>query len=505
MSAGRPFRLSRRALLRGTGVAMALPLLDAMTPARTRAATAPLRFLVTYAPHGVRMDKWKPSSSGTGWALPPILTPFGEANGLGSNWNQYLSVISGLANYPASIVSGDIFAGAHTRGAGAFLTQSNLATTSQDSAIKNGISIDQVIANHLKALPDRPYLPSLEVAHVEGNEGGNCEDGLSCRYLHHLAWTGETTYLPKVTSPRQVWNKLFGSGTPALPVPGGMTPSPPSTPTDRTPHFERSILDLVSNRAKVLQAKLGKTDRDKLDEYFTSVREIEQRLALLEGSTMTGGGAGGDEFAFECSPGNQPTDPSAYPAKLDLMSDMIVLALACDRTRVVTYMLDDVFSNTNYGAILGGNISSNEYHDKISHHGGSSSNLDKIQQVNTFFTQRVAYLAGKLLRATEGGQSMLDNTVMLFASEFGDPDDHYHFDLPMLVVGKAGGRWKAGQHIVYASKKSTGDKETQRKADKPMANLFLSVLDAFGIPQSTFGHDDTGAAYGTSRLSELEV
>ena len=206
------FRLSRRACLRGAGVALGLPMLEAMLPfgrrARAQAAAAgkPIRLLVWTFPDGVRMDAWRPAATGSGYTLPPILTPLAA-------YKDRFNVVSGLANTPASVVSGDIFAGSHARATGAMLTQVPLTFTSGTN-FKAGISFDQVIANDLKVRVPSLRLPSLEVGAVYAGATGNCEDGFSCAYLTNLAWSGPTTFLPKETNPRAVFDRLVAGGLP---------------------------------------------------------------------------------------------------------------------------------------------------------------------------------------------------------------------------------------------------------------------------------------------------
>jgi hypothetical protein len=480
----RNFRLSRRACLAGMGATLALPLLEAMRPALASAqsATPPLRFLTVFVPNGIRMDRFKPVGTGANWALSPILTPLAP-------FKSDLTVVSGLANYPASIVSQE-FAGSHARAAGALLTQSPLAFTA-GADIRNGISLDQVIANQVKTLT---RFPSLEVGVRAGSAAGDCEDGFSCAYLHNISWSGPKTPMRKMTSPRDVFNRLFASGT--------TTPPPvtdagqPLPVIDKTALYERSILDKVAGRAKALNQQLGKTDREKLDEYFTAVRAVEEQLARVGQTTPSADGGTGLP-ATQCVPGAPPIDPGTdYKLHLDLMSDMIALAFQCDLTRVATFMMEDALNGTRSFRFL--NVTGQ--HHELSHHGGDTTKLDALQTINTFEVERFAYLIGKLKSTLEGSSSILDNSVVLFTSDFGDGDDHYHWDLPMLVVGKGGGKFKTGQHIIYPHTSGNGPSV---KGDKPMANLFINVLQAFGINQSTFGTDGVNP-YGTAPLAELE-
>ncbi|MBX7098990.1 MAG: DUF1552 domain-containing protein [Myxococcaceae bacterium] len=465
----KPFRLSRRTMLRGLGTALALPALEAMLPARAsaQAAAAPLRFLTVFIPNGVRMDLWKPTTTGTSFTLPATLQPL-------QPYKSKLSVVSGLSNYPASITTQE-FAGAHARGTGALLTQCPLAFTSGTN-IKNGISVDQVIANSLKT---QTRLPSLELGARAGSQSGNCEDGYSCAYVHNLSWSGPTTPMPKMTKPRDVFNRLFAGGVPSADA---------GTPmVDPSLVYDRSVLDAVAGRARALQLKLGTADRQKLDEYLTAVRAVEQRVQALSTPPPV--------TVAQCTPGTAPTDPTDYQLLLDTMSDMIALAFRCDITRVSTFMLQDSLDTPtiNYGGAITAS------HHELSHHGNDATKLAGLAKIDLFEAQRFAYLLSKLDVPEANGSTVLDNSIVLFTSDFGDGDDHYHWNLPMVVAGKGGGKLKTGQHVSYAH--TSGDTPAS-KTDMPLANLFLNVLQAFNLNQSTFGTDGTNP-YGTKPLPEL--
>jgi hypothetical protein len=470
--------ISRRACLRGLGVSMALPWLEAMAPRRASAAAAPLRFLTYYVPNGIYMQKWRPAAAGTAYELTPLLQPLAP-------YRAQMNVISGLANYPASIVTKE-FAGSHARATGALLTQTPLAFTA-GAGVKNGVSLDQVIAAQLGAAT---RLPSLQLGTRAGSTAGDCEDGFSCAYLHNLSWQSGNTPLRKQTSPKDVFDRLFAAGVP--------TPMPPGTPTPRpdpTALYDQSVLDLVANRAADLKKRLGRSDQQKLDQYFTVVRELEMRIARTMTPTMPGGGTTPPPASCSATPPAKLGAPSmTYQEHLDLMADLMVLAFACDQTRVITFMAEDALDGSRSFSFLG---VSGQHHE-ISHHGGSADKLAKLEIIDLFEVQRFAYLLGKLQAATEGGESLLARSIVLFTSDFGDGDDHYHWDLPVLLAG-GGSRFKLGQHINY---RHSGPDGPSNKTDMPMANLFLNILHAFGIEQSSFGSDGTNP-YGTKPLAEL--
>jgi hypothetical protein len=506
----RNFQLSRRTLLRGAGAALALPWLEAMLPRAARAqggSGKPLRFIVWTLPDGVRMDAWTPKETGAAYTITPILKPL-------EPYRANFNVISGLANTPASVVSGDVFAGSHARATGAMLTQMPLTFTSGTN-IKNGISVDQVIANLLKQQVPGLRLPSLELGAVYAGATGNCEDGFSCAYLTNLAWSGPTTFLPKETNPKAVFDRLTKGGLPmgsaAQPAAqGGATPK-----VDKASVYTKSILDRVVADTQELQKNLGKSDRDKLSDYLDSVNELERRVQAVMPSGATPGAPAQPAAGSACQAIAAPTDGTylgsdrsknvyKYPDLLKVMNDLMAFALQCDLTRVITFMSEiPLNTQTNFSFI---GVNSSNYHDEISHHSGNPQKLAGIQTVNSFYAEQFGYFLGKLAAMRDpDGSSVLDNSIILFTSEFGDGDNHYHYDLPVLVAGGVGAGWKPGRHIAYPSTpdRGAGAVETARRGDMPLANLYISVMQAFGMNVSTFGSVDGTTPYGTKPLSEL--
>jgi hypothetical protein len=466
----KPFRLSRRACLRGLGVSLALPGLEAMAPSPARAQPSALRFLCIFSPNGFLMNKWTPAGTGTGWATPPLLAAL-------EPFRPDFNIISGLGNYTASIASR--FGGSHTRATGSLLTQCPIAFSS-GSGVRNGISLDQIIANRLG---DQTRFPSLQLGSRAGSLTGDCEDGYSCAYQNNISWSGPTTPLPKQVNPRDIFNRLFGDGA-----------APSAQRPERKAIYGKSILDLVSARATTLRARLGRTDRTKLDEYLSSVREVEQRLERAPLGLPGGSPA--------CAPGAPPRDAGQgaipFPEHLDLLSDLIALALQCDLTRVVTYMFEHAFSDVRSFSFLPGVTGR---HHAITH----SNQLVQEEKIDRFYVDRVAYLLGKLKAIREGDRTLLDNSIVYFTSEFGNGHEHDHRQLAMLVAGKAGGRWKTGLHLDYPLDPgpATGPDGVGNPNDTQLAHLHLTTLHAFGIDQATFGQDDKGNPVATRPLSEL--
>ncbi len=460
-------KLSRRACLKGMGVSIALPWLEimGMPVASAQTSSDPLRFLTFYVPNGIRMSEWKPSSEGTNFSMPSILQSL-------EPHRDSVNIISGLANYPASVTDSR-WAGSHARGTGALLTQTPLV--SGTSNLVNGKSLDQVLADELRG---QTNLASLEIGAREGSSSGNCEDGFSCAYLHNLSWRDGDTPMKKIVSPSQAFQRLFGSTSTA-----GETVNPVTNPIS-----ESSILDVVMERIDALNGVLGMEDKAKLDQYLTSIREVE--LSLPTSPSVSAG---------SCPLEDAPSDADDYENGVSQMIDLIALAFQCDKTRVITYMMEDSLNTPSRYSFLG---ISGSFHE-LSHHGNSESNLSDIQTINTWEVEQFSSLLTKLSGMAEGDGTVLDNSFILFTSEFGDGDNHYHWDLPMLTAGKAGGYLQAGQHISYDINSRSAPEPSLD--DVPMANLFLNVLEAFGIPQTTFGTIGDGQPYGTSTLSEIKA
>ncbi len=470
--------LSRRAALKGLGVSMGLPFLEAMQPHKaSAAAVGPLRFMCVYSPNGYLMPRWTPVDTGPNWTVSPLLKPL-------EPYKADMTVISGLGNYTASIAT--MFGGSHTRGCGSLLTQSPILF-SKGTDVRAGISVDQIIAN---TIGTQTKLPSLPVGSRAGSTTGNCEDGYSCAYNNNVSWSSPTTPLLKQVNPRDIFTRLFGDGTMSM-------PTMPGKP-DNGPLYQKSILDVVMARADVLKKRVGTRDNAKLDEYFTSVREVEMRLdrQITMPPTMPP--------AAQCMPGagppNTPTAQIPFQQQLDLISDMVVLAFQCDTTRVVTYMYEHSFNDTRVLNFLPGVTMG---HHQITHTASAGA---QEEQINLFYYQRFAYMLAKLKAAKEGDASILDNSIIYMTSEFGDAHLHDHRALAVVVAGKGGGKLKTGSHVKYTLGAGPGAGVDGRgnRADTQIAALHLTTLHAFGINDATFGHDDMGPI-STTTLPEIQV
>jgi hypothetical protein len=471
--------LSRRAVLRGVGASLALPWLEVMAPQQARAQTqaAPLRFAMVYSPNGFLMDKWTPATTGTGWATPPLLQALAP-------FRDDFNVLSGLGNYTASIAPE--FGGSHTRATGSYLTQCPLGGTVR-MAVKNGISLDQILA---QAIGRQTRFPSLQVGSRASSATGTCEDNYACAYNNNLSWASPTMFLPKQVNPRDVFDRLFGDG-------GGARPGMPG-PVDHRAFYGKSILDVVAGRADQLRQRVGRADRNKLDEYFTSVREVEKRLDGLAGATIPGQpGVTVGQCAVPAAPRDSSMGPIPFAEHLDMLSDLIALAFQCDVTRVATYMFEHSFSDARNFGFLG----VTRGHHQLSH----SRDFASLEKIDRFYVERFAYLLGKLKAMNEGDRTVLDNSIIYFGSEFGDGGGHDHRELALLVAGKAGGRWKTGLHVDYPlhPDEGTGVDGVGNPLDTQLAHLHLTTLRAFGQETPTFGVDGKGMPMATRPLGEF--
>ncbi len=303
--------LSRRLFLGGAGVAVAVPMFESLLGSQAKAQDAqPRRILAYYVPDGIHMDAWRPAATGASYELTPILAPL-------ANVKSKVNVISGLANFPARPDG----PGDHASGTGAFLTVAHPYKTS-GADVQNGISMDQVAANHLK---DLARIPSMQLGIDGGNGVGDCDSGYSCAYARNISWASSTQPLPKVTSPGVVFDQLFQ----------GFNPETTAEEKARRLAYRKSILDYVRDDTHTLQGKLGAADKIKLDQYLTGVNELEAQIDKIASGPS-------------CDPIDKPGDPVDFVAHADVMAQLMTLAFQCDATRVVSFMLANAGSNRSY-------------------------------------------------------------------------------------------------------------------------------------------------------------
>ena len=439
--------ISRRAMLRGLGTAVALPWLESMGSLTTWAVgapgkrTAPNRLAFLYVPNGKDMANWTPSAEGKLGELPGILSALSPVK-------NDLLVLSGLTSDKAR-PHGD-GAGDHARAMASYLTGAQPRKT-DGTDIRAGISVDQLAAARIG---EQTRLPSLEMGCEASAMAGNCDSGYSCVYSSTMSWKSPTQPLPKEVNPRMVFERLFGSAGTAERV---------HRHTSR-----KSILDFIREDTRSLASKITYTDRQKLGEYFTSIREVEQRMDRV--AQMPAIQAPGGAKAPEGVPGD-------YAAHLKLMCDMLVLAFQADVTRVCTFVLANEGSNKNYP-----DLGVREGHHELSHHGKDAEKLRKIREINKFHVAQLAYLLQKLKSIREGDGTLLDHCMIAYGSGNSDGDRHNHDDLPLLLAGRGGGTIQTGRHV-------RAQKET------PITNLWQSLLERMDV-RVPFVGDSTGALGG---------
>jgi hypothetical protein len=417
-------------------------LLDAMVPAFASPSTAaaPLRLAFIYAPNGILMDQWTPATDGPGFDLPRILAPLAPHR-------ENLLLLSGLTQN-AGRALGDS-EGDHARASATYLTGVHPMKT-DGAGIRAGISVDQLAASHVGA---SSRFPSIELACEDGRLVGNCDSGYSCAYSNTLSWRTPSSPLPAEVNPRAVFERLFGAID--------------ENPMDRLQRQrdETSILDYVLDDTRRLTGQLGPSDRGKIDEYLTSVREIERRIQLAEND-------GGQP-----APGAAPSidKPSGVPATFagyaQLMFDLMASAFQTGATRVSTFMLGREGSLRPYRE-----IGISDAHHPITHHRGDPELIEKVTRINTYHVEQLAYFLARLKRTPDGDGTLLDHSLIVYGSGLSDGNRHQHDNLPVLVAGKSG-----GQHVTYPD-------------ETPMNNLHVSLLDHMGVPIDSLG-DSSGKLF----------
>lgn len=445
--------LSRRTVLRGLGTAMALPFLEAMLPGSRllaaggakQVAMPPKRVAFLFVPNGVNQAHWIPKSVGRDFVLPSILEPL-------SPFQDDLLILSGLTNHVGR-ANGD-GPGDHARSAAGFLTGAQPVKT-DGARIRAGVSVDQVAAH---AIGHETRFPSLELSCEGGGNSGNCDSGYSCAYSNNISWAGPETPMAKEVDPRRVFDRLFGGGTPGERQRG----------LDRRLSRRASVLDFVREDARRLEGVLGGSDRRKLDEYMTSVRDIERRLAAAGRIPST---------AEVEAPEGLPEEPGRripYDEHIRLMNEMLVLAFQTDSTRIATFMIAREGSNRNYRS-----IGVPDGHHDLSHHQGNPEKLEKIRQINRFHIEQFAHLVERLRSIPEGDGTLLDHSMIVYGAGIADGNRHNNENLPIVIAGKGGGTIETGRHVAYP-------------IETPLCNLYVSLLERMGVHVDEFG-DSTGA------------
>jgi hypothetical protein len=438
--------IPRRTFLRGAGTMLALPLLDAMVPARTLAAqtaAAPkTRFTGIFVPHGMAPGYWVPAKEGTGFDFPVIMSPL-------EPFRDRVVILSGLWSKSAEPPPG--VTGADHWVAAAYLC-ANKPKKTAGADIYSGTTIDQIIAQHIG---QDTLLPSLQLGVEDpGANSSNCGEGYSCAYTNSISWPAPNRPLPMEINPQVVFQRLFGDG---------------STPEERVARRreDQSILDSVTKQLARFKLDIGPADRSRVDQYLEDVREIERRLQIA---------------AKASSAAPTSTMPYGVPETFDehikLQFDLLTLAFQGDITRVSTLLYARDLTGRVYPE-SGTNIS---FHGG-SHHAEDPKRIEEYAKLNRYHVKMLAYFVEKLRNTPDGDGTLLDHSVVLYGSNMGNSNQHLHYDVPHILAGGASGQLKGGRHLAVPSKTvATG-------------NLLVSILDMFGVRQDKLG-DSTGRLTG---------
>jgi Protein of unknown function (DUF1552) len=449
---------SRRHFLRGLGACIALPAFGSLLPTKllaaaispegglaTTATGAPLRTAFVYFPNGAIPAAWWPATEGKDFQLSRTLQPLAASQ----KQIQVMGELELLTANPGADGGGD-----HARANGSFLTGVRLKKSATD--IHDGISIDQAIANQVGHLT---RFPSLELSCEAGRSSGVCDSGYSCAYLYNLAWSSSNTPVTPEANPRQVFERLFGTGGPGERVANSL----------RRRQEQRSILDFVMQDARSMQNRLGANDKGKLDQYLTGIRELETRIQKAERF-------GSVKDPMVPTPDGIPAD---YGQHMALMYDIMLLAFQTDSTRVATMLLSHDGSNRSFA-----DIGVPEGHHDLSHHQNAADKIAKVSEIDLWYVKQFAKFLDKL-QATKDvdGNSLLHNTMIVYGGGNADGNRHTHVNLPIILAGGGGGTLTPGRYV--------------KQGGKPAANMYLSMADRMGVKNLERFGDSTG------RLSDI--
>ncbi len=426
--------LSRRAMLRGVGAAVALPWLDSMTPALRAAAKAFNRFGVVYVPNGMIMQNYLPAKEGPDYEITQTLSALEPLR-------EHFQILSGLNCIPTPGRPG----GAHAKATTRFLT--DISPPTSETWLDAGISVDQILAQEIGK---NTQLASLELAIESGETAGSCDTGYACAYTNTLSWTGPGTPLPTQNNPRLVFERLFGD-------------SGSTDPKERLArmHQQKSILDSVTQEVSHLEGALPQSDRTKLTEYLESVRGVERRIQNAE-----------KENRQVLRVDHPDGIPANWEDHIKLMLDLMILAYQSDLTRVITLMVGHEQSGMTYPQ-----IGVPDAHHPISHHQREPEKVAKTAKINAYHVKMFAYLLEKMRDTRDGDGSLLDHMTMIYGAGIADSNSHAPVNIPFVLAGGGAGNLKGGRH-------------TNLKG-VPLANLHLTLLDQFGVNRERIG-DSTG-------------
>ena len=449
-------QLSRRTLLRGIGATIALPFLDAMAPAfaaqTASKSLAPVRMAFVYVPNGIVMEEWTPAGTSAVGTIP--LGDLPRITGALAPYRNDILMLGNLTS-DGGRAKGD-GPGDHGRAGAAYLTGVHPKKT-YGKDLKTGVSMDQFAARQLAG---KTRFASLELGCEEGIQGGNCDNGYSCAYSNSISWRTENSPNPPEIRPRAVFERMFGAAD----------DEKDPAKRQRQAEYRKSVLDLVLGDAQRLQTTLGGDDRRKVDEYLSSIRDIEKRIQSTERSNSK-------------VPATATTPSASVPTNLEehahIMMDLLTLAFQTDTTRVITLMLGIEQSPRNYPE-----IGITEAHHGLTHHSGDKEKIEKVTQINQYHIKQFTYLLDKLKAIPDGAGTLLDNSMIIYGAALADGNSHQHQNLPTVLAGRARGTIQPGRHIRYV-------------AETPITNLYLSMLDRMGVPVESIG-DSNGKLQGLS-------
>jgi hypothetical protein len=434
-------QVNRRRFLRGLGATFALPAFESLLsrgslasvtapPLATTASGAPLRMAYIYFPNGAIQDNWWPSGEGKEFNFSKTMKPLDPLK-------ERVQVLGGLDHVHAT--AGPDGAGDHARANGTFLTGVRVKKTA-GADIHAGVSIDQVVANNVGHLT---RFASLELTCDAVRKSGNCDSGYSCAYQHNLSWRSPTQPMAPEPNPRAVFERLFGEGSPGA----------RKKNIQMRQAQQRSILDFVMEDAKALQRQLGSRDVAKLDEYLTSVREIEKRIDRAE------------RFKDVPDPGVETPAgiPASFEEHMQIMYSMMLLAFQTDSTRIATFLLAGDGNNRSYA-----DIGIPEGHHHLSHHQNKQEMVDKVGEIDLWYMKQFAWFLKKMDETKElDGSSLLHNSMIVYGCGNSDGNRHTHHNLPIVLAGNGGGSLEAGRYV--------------KAGGQPMSNLFLTMADRMGV------------------------
>ncbi len=444
-------QLPRRTFLKGMGTAVALPLLDCMRPALAQANTVakpPVRLAFVYVPNGIVMEDWTPKATGSDFEFTRILKPL-------EPYRKDLFVLSGLAAHNGNALGDG--PGDHARAGASFLTGVHCRKTAGVD-IHNGISADQIAAQRLAS---ETRLPSIELGCEDSRTVGECDSGYSCAYTNSISWRSPTTPMPPEINPRSAFERLFGTADLSL---------DPKTRARRA-MYRKSILDMVRQDTEGLVKTLGQTDRRKMDEYLTAIREIETRIEKAE------------QENYEAAPPiEKPAGiPFTFSDYVKLMFDLQIIAFKADITRVSTLMIAREGSVRSYPE-----IDVPDPHHPLTHHRGNVEWIARVSKINSLHVELFSYFLNRMKTTEDGDGTLLDHSMIVYGSGLSDGNRHEHEDLPILLAGRGDGSLKPGRHILYPQ-------------ETPLTNLYLALLDRCGVRSESIG-DSNGKL---DRLTDL--